>query len=61
MVILLAILVVAALTGFTALGIWSRRSERDIDYTPTHEVDERLRNTTRAANTATIGFITGSQ
>ena len=53
--IVLIILAVLSVAAFTALAIWSRRSERDIDYTPTHEPDERLQNTTRAATSATTG------
>ena len=61
MIVLAAVIIVLGLVAFVALAVWSARSERSIDYTPTHEPDERLRGSTRAASTATIGFITGSQ
>jgi hypothetical protein len=59
--IVLIILAVLSVAAFAALAIWTRRSERDIDYTPTHDADERLQNSTKAATTTTVGFITGSQ
>jgi hypothetical protein len=59
--IVLAVICVVILAGFVALWLWSRRSERDIDYTPSHDEDEQLKNTARAVSMSTIGNITGSQ
>jgi uncharacterized iron-regulated membrane protein len=59
--IVLAVVCAFILAAFIALWLWSRRSERDIDYTPTHDEDEKLKNTARAAAISTIGNITGSQ
>lgn len=49
--IVLALVVAGILAAFTALYLWTRRMERDVDYADLHNDDdnERLRNTAQLA------------